>query len=196
MEKRRRAVHLLKEGLVPHSDVLSKRMGASQKIKTEIEEIPLEQEIKESEIIQTITEREVLNKESDPLESSYGPVCDNEIANNSGSLATSVATNFTQKKTASLPNDMRSSSLNPCANDQRESTQSTVSVTQFVEFLFNQDMIQLNHWNSGIYGYSHNVNKVRNIIIWIWVCTTAHVWLCNCVQLCHVCHLIFFSFCV
>ena len=151
-------------------------MHASQKIETEIKEIPLEQEIKESEIIQTITEREVLNKASDPLESSHRPVCDNEIANNSGSLATSVATNFTQKKTSSLPNEIRSLSLNPCANDQRESTQSMVSVTQFVEFLYNQDIIQLNHWNNGIYGYSHNFNKVRNtIFIWIWICTTAHV---------------------
>ena len=129
MEKRRRAVYLLKEGLVPHTNELSKRMDASQKIKTEIEEIPLEQEIKESEIIQTITEREVLNKESDPLESSYGPVCDNEIANNSGSITTSLATNSTQQKTVSLPNEMRSSSLHPCTNDQRESTQSKVSIT-------------------------------------------------------------------
>ncbi|KAG5069443.1 hypothetical protein JHK85_001820 [Glycine max] len=75
-EKRRRAVHLLKEGLEVSYDGLSK--------KPETDEIHLEHadEVEENEIqIQPIRSEEVLNTTSVSLESSQEPVHGNEVEN-------------------------------------------------------------------------------------------------------------------
>lgn len=84
-EKRRRAVHLLKEGLKVSYDGLSK--------KPEMDEIHLAQddEVEENDIqIQPIRSEEVLNTTSTPMESSEETVHGNEVENYkyvSGNLA-------------------------------------------------------------------------------------------------------------
>lgn len=124
-EKRRRAVHLLKEGLeVPHGDQLSKKQDYPCRTEPETEEIHLAQiqELEEDDIIQPIrTEREVLNTTSVPLESSQEPVHGNEIVNYK-SVAKPLADISLEKQ----PDEIISSSPTSCSIDEIKSTASKV----------------------------------------------------------------------
>jgi ATP-dependent RNA helicase DHX37/DHR1 len=130
-EKRRRAVHLLKEGLeVPHGDDLSMKQDFPSITEPESEEEEEEEEeeileeSEEKEIIQpfiTETEREILYTTSAPLECSQEPVHGNEVVNYE-SVAEPVADISTDKK----PDEIRSSSPTSCSIDELKSTKSKV----------------------------------------------------------------------
>jgi ATP-dependent RNA helicase DHX37/DHR1 len=124
-EKRRRAVHLLKEGLeVPHGDDLSKKQDFPSITEPESEE-EVEEILEESEekvIIQpfiTETEREIVYTTSAPLECSQEPVHENEVVNYE-SVAEPV-TDIDKK-----PDEIRSSSPTSCSIGELKSTKSKV----------------------------------------------------------------------
>jgi ATP-dependent RNA helicase DHX37/DHR1 len=126
-EKRRRAVHLLKEGLeVPHGDDLSMKQDFPSITEPESEE-EVEEILEESEekvIIQpfiTETEREILYTTSAPLECSQEPVHGNEVVNYE-SVAEPLADISTDKK----PDEIRSSSPTSCSIGELKSTKSKV----------------------------------------------------------------------
>jgi ATP-dependent RNA helicase DHX37/DHR1 len=126
-EKRRRAVHLLKEGLeVPHGDDLSKKQDFPSITEPESEE-EVEEILEESEekvIIQpfiTETEREILYTTSAPLECSQEPVHENEVVNYE-----SVAEPVTDISTDKKPDEIRSSSPTSCSIGELKSTKSKV----------------------------------------------------------------------
>jgi hypothetical protein len=126
-EKRRRAVHLLKEGLeVPHGDDLSMKQDfpSITEPESEEEEEEILEESEEKEIIQpfiTETEREILYTTSAPLGCSQEPVHGNEVVNYE-SVAEPVADISTDKK----PDEIRSSSPTSCSIDELKSTKSKV----------------------------------------------------------------------
>jgi ATP-dependent RNA helicase DHX37/DHR1 len=127
-EKRRRAVHLLKEGLeVPHGDDLSKKQdfpSITEPESEEEEEEEILEESEEKEIIQpfiTETEREILYTTSAPLGCSQEPVHGNEVVNYE-SVAEPVADISTDKK----PDEIRSSSPTSCSIGELKSTKSKV----------------------------------------------------------------------
>jgi ATP-dependent RNA helicase DHX37/DHR1 len=126
-EKRRRAVHLLKEGLeVPHGDDLSMKQDFPSITEPESEE-EVEEILEESEekvIIQpfiTETEREILYTTSAPLECSQEPVHENEVVNYE-----SVAEPVTDISTDKKPDEIRSSSPTSCSIGELKSTKSKV----------------------------------------------------------------------
>ncbi|XP_061371043.1 ATP-dependent RNA helicase DEAH13 [Gastrolobium bilobum] len=135
-EKRRRAVHLLKEGLeVPHDDELSKKQDFSCRIEPETEEIHLvqAQEVG-ADIIQPIrTERKVLNTTSVPLESSQEQVHGNEAVNYK-SVAKPLAGISIDKR----PDEIRSSSPRSCSNDEVKSTKSKDRTEENTNTSFNE----------------------------------------------------------
>ncbi|CAK8575065.1 unnamed protein product [Lathyrus sativus] len=91
-EKRRRAVHLLKEGLeIPHDNNLSKKQDfpCINEPESEDGENHLVQESEENDFIQPFrTEREILYTTSTPLESSQEPVHGNEVVNYESDIST------------------------------------------------------------------------------------------------------------
>ncbi|KAI4354890.1 hypothetical protein L6164_003715 [Bauhinia variegata] len=125
-EKRRRVVHLLKEGLeVCHSDEPSKKLGISRQIEPDIEMTHLVEEFEEDDIIQPIRiESEDLNTTYAPLESSQGPERGKENIENSGSLAPCLADFSLEKKEASISDGIKNSSLALSSNDGRKGIQS------------------------------------------------------------------------
>ncbi|XP_045828380.1 ATP-dependent RNA helicase DEAH13 [Trifolium pratense] len=120
-EKRRRAVHLLKEGLeVPHGDDLSKKQDFPSITEPESEDEDILEESEEKDIIQPfITEREILYTTSTPLGSSQEPIHGNEVVNYE-SVAEPVADISTDKK----PDEIKSSSPTSCSIDEIKSTKS------------------------------------------------------------------------
>ncbi|KAJ1438675.1 P-loop containing nucleoside triphosphate hydrolase [Sesbania bispinosa] len=122
-EKRRRAVHLLKEGLeVPHDDELSKKQDFPCRTEPETEEIHLTQaqEFEENDTIQPIrTEGKVLDTTSVPLESTQEPVQGNEVVNYK-----SVAEPLADISIDTRPDEIRSSSPTSCSNIEIKSTKS------------------------------------------------------------------------
>ncbi|XP_004517254.1 ATP-dependent RNA helicase DEAH13, partial [Cicer arietinum] len=117
-EKRRRAVHLLKEGLaVSHGDELSAKQDFPCRTDSENEEI---QEFEENEITQPVrTDREFLNTTSVLLESPQESVHANEVVNYK-----SVAKPLADISNDKQPDEIRSSSLMPCSNDEIKSIKS------------------------------------------------------------------------
>lgn len=124
-EKRRKAVHLLKEGLdVPHDDDLSKKQDIACTSESEEEEIHTVQvkEFEENDVIQPFrTEKEILYTTTVPLESSQEPVHRNEVMNYE-TVAEPVADVSTDKQ----PDEIRSSSPTSCSIDDIKSTNSKV----------------------------------------------------------------------
>lgn len=124
-EKRRRAVHLIKEGLDdPLGDDLSKKEDLLCRTESETEEDHLAQvqEYEENDTIQPMrTERKVLNAESVPFESSEEPVHGNELVNYK-SVAKPLAAISTDKQ----PDEIKSVSPMSCSNDEIKSPKSKV----------------------------------------------------------------------
>ena len=133
-EKRRRAVHILKQGLeVSHGDDEPKKQDFPHGIEPETEEIHLAQDAEENDIIQLQpirTEREVLNTTSVPLESSQASVHGYE------SIAKPLAEISVEKQ----PDEIRSAPHASCSNDEIKSTKSKVwfllSLSEFVKSRF------------------------------------------------------------
>ena len=124
-EKRRRAVHLLKEGLEALcGDELSKKQDFSCRDESETEEIhsAQTQELEENDIIHPIgTEIKVFDGTSAPLEPSQEPAHGNEVIN-SKSAAQPLADISLDKQ----PDEIKSSSPTSCSNDVIKSTKSKV----------------------------------------------------------------------
>lgn len=122
-EKRRKAVHLLKEGLdVPHDDDLSKKQDIACTSESEEEEIHTVQvkEFEENDVIQPFrTEKEILYTTTVPLESTQEPVHRNEVINYE-TVAEPVADVSTDKQ----PDEIRSSSPTSRSIDDIKSTNS------------------------------------------------------------------------
>lgn len=143
-EKRRRAVHILKEGLdVPHGNDLSKKqdLPCITEPESEDEENHMVQEPEENDIIQTFrTEREILYTMSIPLEPSQEPVHGNEVVNYE-SVAEPVAVSFTEKQ----PDEIRSSSPVSRSITEMKSTKSKVYSLLCYRCMCNQDTTFLFH---------------------------------------------------
>ncbi|KAF7827723.1 ATP-dependent RNA helicase DEAH13 [Senna tora] len=109
LERRRRAVHLLKEGLeIGHSHDLSTKLSVPQRIEPETEEIHLAQEIEENDQIQaTRSEIELSYTPSSPLEPSQEPTCGDEIVVNNGPLAASLGDVSVEKKATTVLDEIR-----------------------------------------------------------------------------------------
>lgn len=122
-EKRRKAVHLLKEGLeVPHDDDLSGKQDIACTSESEEEEIHTVQvkEFEENDVIQPFrTEKEILYTTTVPLESPQELVHKNEVVNYE-TVAEPVADVSTDKQ----PDEIRSSSPTSCSIDDIKSNNS------------------------------------------------------------------------
>lgn len=120
-EKRRRAVHLLKEGLEGLcGDELSKKQDFSDRAEPETEEVhsPQTQELEENDTIHPIaTEIEVLDRTSVPLEPSREPVHGNEVINCKSDAQPLPVISIDKK-----PGEIRSSSSTSCSNDEIKNT--------------------------------------------------------------------------
>ncbi|KAK4263874.1 hypothetical protein QN277_029231 [Acacia crassicarpa] len=107
LERRRRAVHLLKEGLESaHSHDLSSSLNVPHRMEPETEEIHTAQETEENDQIQPAGfDGEILCKPCAPLVSSVEPACGDQSFENNGTLAASLGGISVNKKATSLPLD-------------------------------------------------------------------------------------------